>query len=92
MIGIAAGSPPKSSSILARHEFIKQAILITSTPAAASVYACLVISAHDIPGLTRGNANAWRIAWGKSGGKTTAKPGGLNEILEECHVIDGWMG
>ena len=79
-IGIAAGSPPKSSSILARHKFIKRAILIISTPTATSVYTCLVISAHDIPGLTRGNTNAWCIAWGKSGGKTLANPAVLTRF------------
>ena len=57
-IGITAGSPPKSLSILAHHKFIKRAILVTSTPAAASVYTCLMISARDILGLARGNANA----------------------------------
>ena len=74
-------------------EFIKRTILVTSTPAAASVYACLVILAHNIPGLARGNANAWHVAWGKSGGKTMVNPvNGLDEILEEHHMINGWTG
>ena len=71
-ISIATGSPPKSSSILACHKFIKRAILVISAPAATRVYACLMISACDIPRSARGNANAWHIAWGKSGGKTSA--------------------
>ena len=73
-IGIATCSPSKSSSILACRKFIKRAILVISSPAATSVYACLMISACDIPGSARGNANAWHIAWGKSGGKTSANP------------------
>ena len=72
MIGVAAGSPPKSLSILVCCKFIKQTILVTSTP--ASMYAYLVISAHDILGLARGNANAWCVAWGKLGGKTLVNP------------------
>ena len=74
VLTIASGSPPKSLSILVRREFIKQAILVISAPAATRVYACLVISARDILGTTRGNANAWRVAWGKSGGKTSVNP------------------
>ena len=70
MISITSRLPPKSSSILACHKFIKWAILVTSAPAAASLYACLVILACDILGSTRGNANAWHVAWGKLGGKT----------------------
>ena len=62
----------QSSSILAHRKFVKRAILIISAPAATRVYACLVISARDIPHSTRGNANAWCVAWGKSGGKTSA--------------------
>ena len=73
-VGITAGSPPKSSSILAHRKFVKQAILVISAPAATRVYACLVISARDIPGSARGNTNAWRVAWGKSGRKTSANP------------------
>ena len=61
-IGVAAGLPPKSLSILMCRKFIKRATLVTSAPTAASVYAYLMISAHDILGLARGNANAnaWR--------------------------------
>ena len=73
-IGITSRLPPKSLSILAHHKFIKWAILVTSAPAAASMYACLMISAHDILDSARGGANAWRIAWGKLGGKTSANP------------------
>ena len=79
-IGIAAGSPPKRSSILAHCKFIKWAILVTSAPAAASVYACLMISARDILGSARGNANARRVAWGKLGGKTSANPAVLTRF------------
>ena len=57
-IGIAAGSPPKSSSILARRKFVKWAILVISAPAATRVYTCLVILARDILGSARGNTNA----------------------------------
>ena len=73
-IGIAAGSPPKTLSILAHRKFIKWAILVISAPAATRVYACLMILARDVPGSTRGNANAWCVAWGKLGGKTLANP------------------
>ena len=91
MIGVAAGSPSKSSSILAHRKFLKQAILITSTPAAASVYAYIVILACDIPGLARGNANAWHIAWGKSGGKTSANLAvSMRFWRNATWLTDGW--